>query len=470
MYKVLIRPLQIEDAYISFKWRNDPEIWKYTGSRPDREITIEIEKKWIQSVLKDDSCRRFAILVDEKYIGNIQLTNIINGSAEYHIFIGDKSFWGKGISSLATYEILHYAKEELGLHNVYLSVREDNIFAIKAYKKNSFTTVSVENGWIKMNCNISLLPPPTVSVFVMVYNHEKYITKCLDGILMQKCNFSYNIVVGEDASTDKSREILLEYCKKYPGKFKLLLHEKNIGAMANQNEVFKACNGKYIAICEGDDYWTDPLKLQKQVDFMEANPEYGLVHTNFSTTNGKRVPFKKYPKNDQYLNGFLTAQFSIGTLTVLFRSDVYNSLPKCYQEKQFKMGDLPLWIEFARVSKIRYLTDKTAMYRVLENSASHSTNIEDEISFSKSRLDVKLFYIDIFKLHGLKKHAIKSFYAGIVKVAFQKQNVEYAEKYYKELCNFGSPGFKTIMFYLGSKYKIIRRAINFIYMWSCKLN
>ena len=86
--KILIRPLKIEDAEISFKWRNDPEIWKYTGSRPTTEITKEIEFNWLKKSLKDQTKARFAILADDVYVGNVQLTDIIlNESAEFHIFI-----------------------------------------------------------------------------------------------------------------------------------------------------------------------------------------------------------------------------------------------------------------------------------------------------------------------------------------------------------------------------------------------
>ncbi len=105
---------------------------------------------------------------------------------------------------------------------------------------------------------------------------------------MQKCDFDFDIVVGEDCSTDNTRTILLEYQKKYPSKFRLLLHEKNIGAMNNQMETLSACKGKYIALCEGDDYWTDPLKLQKQVDFLESHEDYnGVFHKVSLLRNGK---------------------------------------------------------------------------------------------------------------------------------------------------------------------------------------
>lgn len=107
----------------------------------------------------------------------------------------------------------------------------------------------------------------TVTIISLTYNHEKYIAQALESILMQKVNFTYEIVVGEDCSKDRTREILIQYAEKHPDKFHLLLHEKNIGAAKNQNKVFENCKGKYIAMLEGDDYWTDPYKLQKQVDF-----------------------------------------------------------------------------------------------------------------------------------------------------------------------------------------------------------
>lgn len=142
---------------------------------------------------------------------------------------------------------------------------------------------------------------------------------------------------------------------------------------------------------------------------------------------------------------------------------MYDSLPKFYQERKFKMGDLPLWIEFASISKIKYIPDKTAMYRVLENSASHSPNIEKAIDFRKSSLEVKLFYIEKFELYELKKQALKSFYSGVVKLSYEKQNKEYAEKYYNILRRIDRPSLKTIIFLYGSKYKIVRYAINLIY-------
>lgn len=313
---------------------------------------------------------------------------------------------------------------------------------------------------IKQNDNI------IVSICCITYNHAPYIRQCLDGFIMQKTTFPIEILIHDDASTDGTEEIIREYEVKYPHIIKPLYEVENQWVKGRRGSAtfnFPRARGKYIALCEGDDYWTDPLKLQKQVDFLEANLEYGLVHSNFTTSDGKRISINSYPKNDQYLAGFLSGNITIGTLTVLYRKDLYESLPKYYQEKKFKMGDLPLWIEFANVSKIKYLPDKTAMYRVLENSASHSSNIENAIDFRKSSLEVKLFYIEKFELYELKKQALMSFYSGIIKLSYEKHNRQYSEKYFKKLCKIGRPSFRTILFFYGSKYRIIRHFINYAY-------
>ncbi|TKB97629.1 glycosyltransferase family 2 protein [Pedobacter cryophilus] len=113
-----------------------------------------------------------------------------------------------------------------------------------------------------------------VSICCITYNHQKYIAQALDGFLMQETNFKYEIIIGEDCSKDNTRAIIEDYCQKYPNKIQLLTYESNIGGIKNQIETFNISKGKYVAMCDGDDYWTDPLKLQKQVDFMESNPNY----------------------------------------------------------------------------------------------------------------------------------------------------------------------------------------------------
>ena len=124
--------------------------------------------------------------------------------------------------------------------------------------------------------DIGRLPEqPLVSVWMITYNHERYIRQALDGILMQEVDFSYEIVIGEDKSTDRTREIVCEYQRKHPAKIRLRLSRENLYSQGLKPgaAVLYACRGKYIAMCEGDDYWTDPQKLQKQVTWMEDHLE-----------------------------------------------------------------------------------------------------------------------------------------------------------------------------------------------------
>lgn len=118
-----------------------------------------------------------------------------------------------------------------------------------------------------------------VDIMMLTYNHEKYIAQALDSILRQKTQYSYRILIGEDCSTDHTRKIVEDYYWKYPNKIEAILWEKNVGGLKNDLEIMHRCNARYVACLEGDDYWTSPNKLQKQISFLEKHPEYiGTAH------------------------------------------------------------------------------------------------------------------------------------------------------------------------------------------------
>jgi glycosyltransferase involved in cell wall biosynthesis len=177
----------------------------------------------------------------------------------------------------------------------------------------------------------SISEDPIVSVCVQTYNHEKFIGKCLDSILMQKTTFPFEILLGEDESIDCTRKICTEYAVSYPNKIRLFLHSRkntvfiNGGATGrfNINYNLKKSNGKYIAMLEGDDYWTDPLKLQKQVDFLESNSEYvacygGCKHVDENDNLIKKSRFTNYASPTSDL--LLRAQGALITNSVMFRN------------------------------------------------------------------------------------------------------------------------------------------------------
>lgn len=176
-----------------------------------------------------------------------------------------------------------------------------------------------------------------VSVLITTYNHEVFIVQAIESALMQKTDFDYEIVIGEDCSTDRTREIVIEYARRYPQQIRLLLHERNLGGFGvlNFTETLKACRGQYIAILEGDDYWTDPLKLQKQVDFLDQNPGCVMCHHDAINVDERGViitkaelqfpdSIKKDFSGDELIKGAW-----IVTLTACFRN-VIGEFPSEY--------------------------------------------------------------------------------------------------------------------------------------------
>lgn len=126
---------------------------------------------------------------------------------------------------------------------------------------------------IKHNFKSDIYENPCVSVIVLTYNHERYIARALDSILMQKGNFSFEILIGDDASQDGTVKVLKEYKEKYPQKIRLFLNTENIGATKNSYQLLINAKGKYLATCEGDDYWTDPEKIKYQIQFLKEHPK-----------------------------------------------------------------------------------------------------------------------------------------------------------------------------------------------------
>lgn len=151
--QVAIRPLQMQDAYTSVVWRNDPEVFKYTGNTYDHEITIDSELAWIKNVIannNDGKEYRCAIEADGVYVGNIYLTDLDSGIGHYHIFIGDKDYWGKGIARKASEQIISDGFNKFNLKEIQLRVSSLNMRAVKLYEKLGFVAIDSAENWILM--------------------------------------------------------------------------------------------------------------------------------------------------------------------------------------------------------------------------------------------------------------------------------------------------------------------------------
>jgi glycosyltransferase involved in cell wall biosynthesis len=213
---------------------------------------------------------------------------------------------------------------------------------------------------------------PKVSVFMMAYNHAPYVAQALDSALAQKTEFPVEIVIGEDNSTDGTRSIVKDYVQRYPTRIRALLHETNIGAHRNQIAVFEACKGEYLALLEGDDYWTDPLKLQKQVSFLDKNPDYALCFHNVLVLQNEATEGILYNQSTQSTTTTsldLAIRNYIATVSCMLRRS-FPTMPEWFERAP--AGDYSLHMMHARYGKIGYLPEVMAVYREHEQSSWQS--------------------------------------------------------------------------------------------------
>ncbi|AZI66638.1 N-acetyltransferase [Kaistella daneshvariae] len=217
LFKILIRPLTIEDAAISYRWRNDPSLWKYTVNKPREIATRESEENWLKIKLADPTEKRYAIVADDCYIGNVHFTNMVDKSFVIHIFIGDKRYHKKGISTLAIYQLcycgVHVFKCEVGVFRV--SPENQAVLGIiRSFGLNEFEE---KDGWIAIQFPVQFFPNPSCTVGVFCEDNLD-LSSVLENILKQKCDFTYDIMVGGDLS-DGNMQILSNYAAMFPGKF-----------------------------------------------------------------------------------------------------------------------------------------------------------------------------------------------------------------------------------------------------------
>lgn len=207
---------------------------------------------------------------------------------------------------------------------------------------------------------------PLLSICCITYNHAPYIRQCLDGFIMQKTKFPFEILINDDCSTDGTTEIIKEYYKNYPEMITPIFHEENQWSKGVTNVlttfVYPKCQGKYIAICEGDDYWIDENKLQKQVDFLESHPKYtACFHKAHVLSSGKlsSTVYKHVHKGDYNSNSILNS-WTVPTASFLFRADFKDKLPF---DKDFMYGDIVLFETMAHFGKLYCLDDTMSVYR-----------------------------------------------------------------------------------------------------------
>lgn len=289
---------------------------------------------------------------------------------------------------------------------------------------------------------------------MITYNHEKYIKQAVESILMQKCNFDYEIIIGDDFSQDNTATIIQEFYSKYPNKIIPILRKKNIGMMHNFVDVLQKAKGKYIALCEGDDYWTDPYKLQKQVDFLEANPDYVISYTDYSqTVEGSGIFTERknlYHKETLGIEDLLEHNY-VSTLTCVFRNNLFKEFPKEFYN--LKIGDWPLHMLNAKHGKIKYHKGWiTGVYRVHDGGIwSGQHKITKYLAYA----EVYEFFRKILdkKYHKKIKLKIIDYYYSAASAYLEQKNKKEANSVIKKLKKESS-AFNLKYFKIKLKYLI----------------
>lgn len=243
--------------------------------------------------------------------------------------------------------------------------------------------------------------PILVAIRCTVYNHEPYLRDCLEGFVMQKTNFRFVAVVHDDASTDKSADIIRKYAEKYPDIIKPIYETENQyskydGSLGRiMNAAIDATGAKYIALCEGDDYWTDPLKLQKQVDILEADESLMICCTNCSVVDNKSQLLHsvrpgdvvKENKEGRYnLRDFFRDKHQYPTASVVYRNTHVDEVrSKHAHTANAFMGDWTMWICLLIYGDMYYLNEVTCAYRINPTSVTHT---EGRVARTKANIDI----------------------------------------------------------------------------------
>lgn len=207
-----------------------------------------------------------------------------------------------------------------------------------------------------------------LSVLMLVYNQERYIAQAVESVLAQQTDFEFEIVVGEDCSTDSTRAVLEGLAQEHPGRIRLLFRPANLGMLRNAADTLEACRGDYVAVLEGDDYWTDPEKLQKQVEFLEAHPECSCCCHAVEYVYDDGRPPERFPRGVARFSGldeFLRRNF-VQTCSLVFRRRLLPCYPEWFGE--LALGDQALCVLLLTQGKIGFLDKVMAHYRVHSQS------------------------------------------------------------------------------------------------------
>jgi glycosyltransferase involved in cell wall biosynthesis len=276
---------------------------------------------------------------------------------------------------------------------------------------------------------------PLVSIIYHTYNHELFVKDAIEGFLKQKTKFSFEVLIHDDASTDATAEIIREYQQNYPELFRTILQKENQFSKGIRPWIaylFPLAKGKYIAMCDGDDYWTDPLKLQKQVDFLEANPEYSLCFHTVKVIAPNHLKYKEgiftHLEEKDYSGKEILKKWTIPNSSVVFRSEFNEVMYEVVKNSAFLYFDILLYLNLAEFGKIRCIKEKMGVYRIHNEGLSIRETYNKELKFVKHSKALQKEFNGKY-LH-VNDNAIAWSYGSLAKKLFLKSRFILSVKYF----------------------------------------
>ena len=280
-----------------------------------------------------------------------------------------------------------------------------------------------------------------LSVVMTTYNHERYIATAIESVLRQQTDFPVEIVVGEDCSTDRTLNILLDYQSQYPEAIRIVRSERNVGVRENYRRTIAAAHGRYIALLDGDDYSTHRKKLQMQVDLLEANPDVGMCYGRSERVDESGVT-TLYPEGECATTfEAMLRRNPAENCTVVARKALverYYAEVRPEEHPEWLTDDLPMWLWFAANSRYMAIDCPMSVHRVLAQSVSHSPDYKRRIAFVDSLYDISLWYDERYNASQLRGELLTTKHnTALWVLSYNGSVVEYIRRWRRDVKAYG---------------------------------